>query len=345
MDVIGLDIGTNLIKAVEVRKKSGSIELLNFSYAPAFKESLLSESSSDADNFARHLRKFIADSGFTGTSVVASFPETHVFTRVIQIPKMSEKEIEKAVFWEAEQYLPVSIEDVNLSFQVLPKDKESGASEEGKTEVLLVAAPKGLVARFIKILEKSGLSPLGLEPESMSIARSVYFKEEGSPATLIANIGYDATNLSVLVNQCIRFTRSISTGGVSLTRAISQDLNLEAKQAEEYLKSYGLDETKMDGKIRSSIEPVFNVILNEMRKSIAYFESRKSPRKVKRVVLCGGVSTIPGVLVYTAQYLGLEVQKANPWRKIIVGDKFNSKELDEIAPMFASSIGLVLKEV
>jgi len=343
MDVIGLDIGTTLIKGVEVRKEKGSCELLNYALSPAFKESLLSESTADMDSFASHLREFISESSFSSTNVVASFPETHVFTRVIEIPKMSRKEIEKAVFWEAEQYLPISIEDVTLSFQVLPKDVNAG--EWDQTEVLLVAVPKGLVQRLVRIFEKAGLTPVGIEPESMSIARSVYYNESAYPVTLLVNIGSEVTNLSILVDDYIRFTRSVATGGSSLSRAISQELNLEEKQAQEYLKSYGLDESKMDGKIKASIEPVFNVILNEVRKSIAYYETRKAPRRVKRVVLCGGTSIVPGVLIYTAQFLNLEVQKADPWKKIVVGSKFNKKELDDIGPLFAAGVGLVLKDI
>ncbi|MBU1016631.1 MAG: type IV pilus assembly protein PilM [Patescibacteria group bacterium] len=343
MDIIGLDIGTSLIKGVAVRKEKGTCELLNYAFSPAFKESLLSESATDADKLSESLRKFISESSFSSTNVVASFPETHVFTRVIEIPKMSRKEVEKAVFWEAEQYLPISIEDVTLNFQILPKDIEGESSD--KTEVLLVAVPKGLVQRFVKILIKAGLTPVGLEPESMSIARSIYYNESSYPVTLVVNIGSEVTNLSILVDDYIRFTRSISTGGSSISRAISQELNLEAKQAQEYLKSYGLDESKMDGKIKASIEPVFNVILNEIRKSVAFYETRKNPRRVKRVVLCGGTSTVPGILVHTAQYLNLEVQKADPWKKLVVASKFNEKELDDLGPMFATGVGLVLKDI
>ncbi|MFH1566233.1 MAG: type IV pilus assembly protein PilM [bacterium] len=343
MNVIGLDIGTSLIKGIEVKKEKGVSELLNYSFSPAFKESFLSESIEDSDKLAERLRKFISDSSFSSTNVVASFPETHVFTRVIEIPKMSKKDLQKAVFWEAEQYLPLSIDDVTLNFQILPKDEES--EKVNKTEVLLVAVPKSLVNRFIKIFTKAGLNPVGLEPESMAIARSIYYNESSYPVTLIVNIGSDVTNLSILVEDYIRFTRSIATGGSSLSRAISQELNLEEKQAQEYLKNYGLDESKMDGKIKASIEPIFNVILNEIRKSIAYYETRKNPRRVKRIVLCGGTSSIPGVLVYAAQYLNLEVQKADPWKKLVTGEKYNEKELDELGPMFAAGVGLVLKEI
>ncbi|OIP97224.1 hypothetical protein AUJ94_02715 [bacterium CG2_30_40_12] len=343
MNVIGLDIGTNLIKGVEVKKEKGTFELLNYTFAPAFKESLLSESDIDADKAASRLREFIAESSFSSNNIIASFPETHVFTRVIEIPKMSQKEVEKAVFWEAEQYLPTSIEDVTLNFQILPRDSEE--SNQNKTEVLLIAVPKGLVQRFVKILVKAGLTPVGLEPESMSIARSIFYNEKSYPATLIVNIGSEVTNLSILVEDYIRFTRSIGTGGNSLSRAISQELNLEERQAQEYLKSYGLDASKMDGKIKASIEPVFNVILNEIRKSVAYYETRKNFIKVKRVVLCGGTSTVPGVLIYTAQYLNLEVQKADPWKKLLIGGKFSEKELDDTGPMFAAAVGLVLKDV
>jgi len=343
MNILGIDIGTNLIKAVEVKKEKGSTQLLKYSYSSAFNEPLLSELSIDTDNFAKKLREFISYSSFSSENVIASLPESHVFTRVIELPKISKKEIEKAVFWEAEKYLPISIEDVNLNFQILPSD--TTLDKEEKTEVLLIAAPKALVNNFVKILEKTGLIPLALEPESMAIARSICYNEESFPETLIINIGSESTTISILVNKYIRFTRNISTGGTTLIRAISQDIGLEMDQAEEYMKSYGLDESKMDGKISSSMEPVFNVILNEVRKSIAYFETKKSPSRVKRVVLCGGISTIPGILIYVAQYLNVEVQKANPWLKITVGDKYSKKELDELGPMFAASVGLVLKEV
>lgn len=345
MNILGIDIGTNLIKAVEAKKEKGLVEIINYAYAPAFKESLLSGSEEAIENYTRRLREFIANSSFTSTDVVSSLPESYVFTRVIEMTKLSSKELDKAILWEAEQYLPASIEDVDLNYQVLPPD--SSLEKRKKMEVLLVAVPKKLIRNFIKVIEKSGLTPLGIEPESMAIARSIGYGELSSPNTLIMNIGSESTTISIQVDNHIRFTRNISTGGGSLARAISQDIGLEEKQAEEYLKSYGMDETKMDGKIRASIEPIYNVILNEVRKSIAYFETKKSPSRVKRIVLCGETSMIPGLLIYTVQYLSVEVVIADPWSKVTIDvtKKFNAKELDDIGPMFAASVGLVLKDI
>jgi len=337
LNLIGLDLGTNTFKAVEISRDSkGAFGLVEFAYGPASKSSILSESKESLGDYSNHLKDFIRSHSFTTRNVVVSLPESQVFSRVISMPKMSEKELSSAISYEAQQYIPVPIESVNLDYKVIDTKE--------KMEVLLVAAPISLIKKYLKVLESASLTAVGMEPETASIVRSSVSGAPFSGATLILNIGGGMTELAIAFKDNVRFSRGIATGGTALSRAISQELGFEMSQAEEYKKSYGLDETELEGKVVKVLKPVFDVIVGDIRRAIAYFNSHNQEIPIRRTVICGGSSLIPGILVYLAKELNMEVQLANPFREVSVGAKFPKEKIADLEPIFSVAVGLAMKE-
>jgi len=333
-EFVGLDIGTSTFKGIQVKGKT----LTAYYQAAAPGVSLLSENPNDLKQISDSLRKFFDDAKFRTRNVVTSVPESQVFTRVINLPQMGEAEIASSVKNEAPQYVPMPLEQAVLDYEILgPSETQSGS-----VDVLLVAVPKALTQKYLQLLQGAGLTPLSLETETIALSRSVV--GDSSQPVMVASIGATTTDISIFSGGALRFTRSIATGGKSLERALAQTFNLEMGQAAEYIRTYGL-EGKLEGKVMSAIKPVFDLIVEELKRSQAFFTSR-SRRPISRLVLVGGMANLPGVLVYLAQALGVEVARGNPWETAIsIPGNFPREYLEEFASSFAVAAGLALKEI
>ncbi|MCH7541979.1 type IV pilus assembly protein PilM [Patescibacteria group bacterium] len=335
----GLDIGTYSIKAVQF---SGSAEKPVFIAAgqvrtPPKKQNVdAQKSNSEIANAIKTLHK---EAHMSTNKVITAFPESQIFTRVVEMPQLSSSELKKAINWEAEQYVPIPINEVKLDWQILGDSKTTG-----KVEVLLIAAPINLINQYMDILKQAGLSPLSLETEITAVSRSLVQRIEGAPTTMVISIGASTTDLSIIEDRRISFTRSIASGGLALARGVAQELGFETDQAIEYMKTYGLDPTSLEGKIMQAIKPVFDIIVNEVKRSLAFYATKHPESQVKRVIVTGGTAKLPGLVVYLAEALGLEVQVGNPWEGISMPSQI-AKKLTEDATSYAVAVGLALKQV
>lgn len=344
MDFVGLDLGSHTIKAVQLKKEKDAEHcLVDFGFAPAPALALSSDSEIDFAAYSKALGQFFQDNKFTTRNVVAALPESQIFTRVIEMPLLSEKELDNAMKWEAEQYIPVPLKEVSLDYQVLERFEESGRKKV--MQVLLVAAPLTLVKKYLKILEEAKLNSLGLETETIAAARSLVGTDPKGPTSLVTNIGAATTDISIVSRGKIRFTRSISTGGEAFARAVAEDLGFEMERAEEYKRNYGLEEELLEGKVMRSIKPIFDVVVSEITRSISYYASYQPRDKIERVILGGGTASLPGILVYLAAALNIEVQLGDPWKMVAVSKDQNRKQMEDIGPSFAVAVGLALKEL
>lgn len=342
LSFFGLDIGSYTIKIVQLAKSGNKYRLLSYGMVPTPRRGMYSDSDIDLQSVSEALKKLRNDTRIATDQVVIALPESHIFTRVIEMPALSDEELASAIKWEAEQYVPIPLTEVTLDWQVISRPKTP--TPESKMEILLVASPTKVISKYLKILQMADLRAVSVETEIIAIARSLVGNNPYSPTTLIVNIGAATTDLSIVRVGSIAFTRSIATGGTSLARSIAQDLGFELPQAEEYKKTYGLDETKLEGKVMQAMKPVFEIIVNEIKRALVYYQERKPDDSVKRVVLSGGSAKLPGMAVYLASVLGLEVQVGDPWFNIEKDQKI-ATALAEDAPFYSVAVGLALKEV
>lgn len=336
----GLDIGSHSIKAVQL---SGSFENPSFVSAGQIETPKSTNQSPAGDN--EETTKAIADAvktlhkeaHFSTDKVVTALSESQIFTRVVELPAIKQSEIKEAIAWEAEQYIPVPMSEVKLDWQVL-----SNETNTGKVEVLLVAAPISLINKTMDIVRSANLTPVSLETETTAVVRSLVQRIQSAPTTMVVSIGASTTDLSIVSTGRISFTRSIATGGLSLARGVAQTLGFEIDQATEYMKTYGLDSTSLEGKVMQAIKPIFDVIVNEIKRVLAYYSNKHPELPVKRVVVTGGTAKLPGMVIYLAEALGIEVQVGNPWEGISLPAQI-SRKLAEDATSYAVSVGLALK--
>ncbi|MBI2337870.1 type IV pilus assembly protein PilM [Candidatus Daviesbacteria bacterium] len=339
---VGLDIGFASIKVVALSKEKEQYKLVSLGAIASSQPGMMSDADTDLEDLANTIKRLLAAARIEQKEVVAALPESRVFTRVIDdLPYLSDNELSSAIRYAAEEFIPMSLSDVNLNWQVLvrsdPKDKNA------KTIVLVIASPKNAVAKYIKVLELAGLRPKALETDIIAVTRSLVGNNPFSPSTLIIHFGATTTDFAAVSKGLIWFTRSISSGGMALTRSLAQHFNFEISQAEQYKRIYGLMEDQLEGKVVEALKPVVNIIAGEGKRVIQAFETKYPANPIKRVVVSGGGAKMPGLVVYLANILGLEVQEADPWYSII-RDKSSVSKLAQDAPSYSIAAGLALRE-
>lgn len=335
---IGLDIGSYSIKLIELARDGDRVGLVAAGSVPMPPKAMSSTLQADTEAIAVAIRKLMKDAGCKSRNVTIALPESKVFTRVIEVPQLSARELSSAIKWEAEQYIPLPLDQVNVDYTVLREAKDTGTN---KMEVLLVAAPKVLVDRYLMIAELADLTTVGAETEIIATSRAVGRSIPNVKTVMVVSLGAQTTDIAVLKNGVLAFTRSVGSGGEAITRAIAQNLDFTVTQAEEYKRTYGLAKDKLEGKIMNAATPIMDTIVAEMKRSITFFEEKYKEQHVETILLSGGTARLPGMVVYLAEALNFEVQLANPWVGIAKDARFNV--LNTEGPNFCVAVGLALR--
>lgn len=337
--LLGLDIGTTTIKLVEIEKNGKNNKLVTANLATSPPKGLLSEAAFDQAALVEAIKKIVSDAHINTKIVNVGLAEAAVFSRVIEMPQLSEKELASAIRWEAEQYIPLPLPEVILDYQVLLKNKGENSSN---MDVFLVAAPKALVAKYENIIAQSGLEIVSIEPEAIALNRAVMDSSLSAPVTLVAAIGAENTTMFVSKKGNVSLTHSIATAGNALSRALSVDLGIDQMQAEEYKKTYGIKQEELSGKIGSSVGPLLQNLVSEIKRAMSFYaEKNKDAEPIRRIVLLGGSAKLPGLVVYLAEELGIETQIGDPWQKVSETQKLSALPFEPI--LFAQAVGLALK--
>ncbi len=340
--VLGLDLGKHSFRAVEVEqsKKGNILERSGVYDNP--KIDMEDPAKNAVKEYAHAIRDFVHDSGFSTSKVILSLEEKEIFMRVINVPQMSDKELNSSITFEAEQYIPLPLKEVNLSYQKL----DIPTNQKGRISVQLVAAKKQVIEKYINIVKDAKLTPIGVEPEALAIGRALT-TENSNEANLILHLGLNKSLIIITLKGFVVFTRTLSMGGDAMTRTIEQNLSLDYMQAEEYKKAYGLNADQAEGKIFMALKPLFENIIGEVGRAQVFFTTHHPGVNINRVVLSGGTALMPGLLLFMANNLSIEVELANPFRNIEFSKEIENKKDWHIenGPIFAAPVGLALKEL
>lgn len=307
----GLDIGSSSIKVSQVSlsgAKGFSVNAVGLAMNPVG-----SVEFTNLDVQAKLkpvIKQLLSDTKIHEKRVVVSVAESRVYSRILTMPAMSEAELSTAIKWEAEQFVPVPVAEVELDFSII--SQPTNKAEDNRMLVYLVAAPKKYLQAMVDFLTSCGLEPIAVESEMVAVSRA--FTYGAAPTTsLFVHIGALSTVLAIVDASALTFSYVTPSGGVALTRALAQSLALPLPQAEEYKRTYGLDEKQLEGKVRTGLLIILDSIISEMRKAMEYHLSvRKSP--VKRIVLSGGGAYLPQFSSYLSQVFG--------GIEVVVGDPF-----------------------
>jgi len=267
----------------------------------------------------------------------------------MQLPRMKKEELEHAVRFEAENYVPHAIEKVYLDFQVV----KPFHNHLDHTDVLLAALPRTMVDSYLDVLERSGLTPRVLEIESLAISRALVLKETAPMPLLLVDFGATRTSFVVFSGYSLRFTASIPVSSSQLTKSIAQNLKLSEEQAEELKISFGL-ERQDDERGRAVFEALAVPLLNlveQIKKHLTYYESHTihqhlgiNQQRIRRIIVSGGGANLRGFSKFLSKELQREVTLGNPWVNIL------ETSLKELPPLsfgeslkYTAALGLALR--
>jgi len=334
-----VDIGSRSIKVIELDREGKGFALKAAGAVGLAVGDIeqIQEDKKFAD-IAVALRNLLHDAKVSSREAFISLPETHVYTRVLKFPLLSDQEINSAVRWEAEEYIPIPIEEAVIQHQILER-RES--STPPNVLVLLVAVRKSLVEKYINIANMANLNVVGAETELMSIVRSISVSEK---TMVVVDFGAKSTDIGVAKNKELFFSRSVTVAGEAFSRSVAQGLGISLKQAEEYKRTYGLVVDQLEGKVRDVLVPIVGTVADEIKKAIHYYNIEVGPDTPAGILLTGGSSGLPGVGAELTKILGIEVAIADPFKNISL-DPQSKKNLANYAPLYCVSVGLAMKEV
>lgn len=335
---VGLDIGSKSIKVVELNRDGKGFSLRSagaVGYNGPSIDINLTDEKTMAD-IAGTIKKLFKDAKINSKDVSIALPETQVFTRVMQFPLLNDTEIASAVKWEAEEYIPIPLKDAIVEHQII--DRLENASPP-QVLVLLVAVLRSLVENYMQVCNTAGLNVVGVETELISMARSLAPVEA---ASLLVDFGARSTDIAITKNAQLYFSRSIPTAGEAFTRAVAQSLGVTVQQAEEYKRTYGLNENQLEGKVGRSLAPIIKVVAGEIKKAIHYYQLNIKGETPTSIIISGGTAGLPGVAPILTQLLGIEVTIGTPFAKVKV-DPEAARGLANYAPLYSVACGLAMR--
>lgn len=339
-DYFGLDIGNHTIKVVQISGQGKEQpELVAFASASTPFGVVNSENEEHKQKLSAAITEVVKAAGIRTKNAVVALPEASIYSRLCTVPYAEGEKFEEAVYWEAKRYVPGSLKEVQV--EPLPIAIRDVGGQK-MIDVLIVAAPNTLIDKYLGIVEKAGLEALAMETEGIATARAVMHTQPEGTVAVVLDWGSSSTDLSVANKNGLVYSTSISIGSDTITRAISQTFQLEWRQAEEYKKTYGIEPQHFDGKIAQVIKPVIDSILMEVRRAVEYFKTEFPNLPIGRVIFVGDAALLPGLLPYSANFLGLEVQIGTPWQGLRLQDKY-AAALAKGAPAYAVAVGLALK--
>lgn len=309
MSALAIDIGSYTIKAVAGQPGSKvdvirSVEVFN---SLGFS---VPTDTAQVDQLAHFLNDFINDHKLPIGDVRLSLPESVVSTKIISIPPLTDAELASAIGWQAEQHIPIPPEDLALEYEVLYRPGRGVKDEQMR--VLLVGSRRNIIDHYVQAFINLGVEPSILETQLLSVIRSLQF-EKTDPPTLVVHIGANTMSIGMVHNGELVFIFNHMTGGSVLTKALQQAIGLDTTQAEQYKRTYGLDPTQFQGKVRQALEPGVQSFVGEVIKAMRFFSNQSSSDAVSRILLSGGTAQLPGFVQYLTEQAGAEVLVVAPF--------------------------------
>jgi len=343
--VVGLDIGSSAVKAVELKPVGKGFRVAAFGSEPVPQDAIVDGAIIDAGAVADSIRRvFENNKAFKAKDVCASLSGNAVIVKKITLPVMTESELGESIYWEAEQYIPFDIQDVNLDYQIL--DPGTGPDSRGSMEVLLVAAKKEKIGDYTGVIAQAGRAPVIVDVDAFALqnAYEVNYGLEGAHVVVLLNAGASAININILQGDQSVFTRDISIGGNAYTEAVQKELDLPFDVAEQLKKGIPVDGASFE-EAQPVLRAVTENVLLEIQKTFDFFKATAASEQIDRIMLSGGASRVDGFRDMLNERIGAPVEEFDPFRAIVWDGKKVGGDPTEHAATAAVAVGLALRKV
>jgi type IV pilus assembly protein PilM len=343
--LVGLDIGSSAIKAVELKaggKGGAEYQLTNVGLEPLPPEAIVDGAIMDSGAVIDAVQRLFSSQKIKTSDVATGVSGNAVIVKKISLPQMSQEELAESIHWEAEQYIPFDIQDVNLDYQILSTQAGEG---KGSMEVLLVAAKKDKITDYTDVIKKTGCTPVVVDVDAFAVQNAYEANYDIDPGVVVAllNAGASGVNINIVSGEQSLFTRDISMGGNAFTEAIQKELGLPFESAERVKKG-----EPVDGIEPADVAPILRTVtenlLLEIQKTFDFFKATAASDRIDRVLVSGGTSRVDGFLERLGERFGAPVELFDPFRKIQIDPrKLGIARLEDVAPTSAVAVGLALR--
>lgn len=352
---VGIDIGSRLIKIVEIESNSKGWSVTSAKVGPTPKDAVKDGIVLNVVDVSEQIRSMLREYGSKATSAVMAISGSQVIVRNVKSPKMPEERLRKSIKFEAARYVSASVENSVVEFEIL-----GDAAEPGQMNVMVVAAPQDMIDSRVRVCEAAGLEPLVVDIESFSLIRSlVDFNSTDqylARTTAIIDMGAAHTDVNIINKGDFALTRSIPIAGDAFTNAVKSGIAGSFEEAEE-IKLNLAEKCPIDSpeiadpanKGWRAVQPVLDELIREIRRSINYYQSQfpenQTDSMIDKIVLTGGSSRIPGLDKYMSTMLGIQSTKAGIFSQTaVMPGKLSPAFVEEYSPVLGVAVGLGLRE-
>jgi len=337
--IVGLDIGSNSIKAVELQRNRGEVVVSHVGVEPLASDIVVDSMIVDSGSVAGSISRIFSEKAFKGKQVATSVSGHSVIVKKISMQTTDEPELGEAVRNEAAQYIPFDMSEVNVDYQVLSE------SLGGPTiDVLLVAVKKDKVLNYTNALQLSGRQPAIVDIDAFALQNCYEYNYEPAPSstTALLNIGASVMNINIVRGSMPLFTRDVSVGGNQYTDSLQKELDLTFEDAEALKLGRKVGTVSEEAKL-PILQQVTEIIVLEIQKTFDFFRATASGEHIERIYVAGGSSQVPGLVEALRQELSIPVEPLNPFLRIVPPIGEGADLVQRNSAQLAVAVGLALR--
>lgn len=333
-EVFALDIGPTAVRAVQLSSAGGKWSLMHYGVASVDIKISSSDSVENQKKLGEIIMTVLNQSGIRARDVILGVPSSKVFATVVDMPEMPENELATTIKYQADQYIPTSVDESKVDWAVLSKVNKNVQ----KNEILIASVANAFIENRLDLVEGLGLNVVAIEPDSLALVRSL--QPRGIPeGRLIIELGEFSSDIIITYDDAPRLIRSVPTGVQSLIKSAAQNLNVQPDQAQQFVLKFGIQQDKLEGQVFRAVESTLEQLVSEVVKSVKFFQTRYPNIPLSKVITSNYAVTVPGFGQYLAAKMGHEVQPGNPWQNVSVNSA-DQATLQPLSAQFGVAIGL-----
>jgi len=331
--IVGLDVGSSSIKAVELRKTRTGIEVAHLGLEPIAPDIVVDSMIVDSGTVSSAIAKLFADTQIKSKAVATAVSGHSVIVKKISLPSMSDQELADTIQKEAAQHIPFDLADVNLDYQILSEDAGSPLMD-----VLLVAVKKDKILNYTNVLSMAGKTPAIVDIDALALQNCYEFNYEPPATQVVAllNLGASVMNINIVKG-------TTPVGGHQYTDSLQKELDLSFDDAESLKLGRRVGTVQDDAKT-PILQQVTEIIVLEIQKTFDFFRASAAGEHIEKIYLAGGSAKVPGLVEALRQEFSMPVELFNPFQKVLAPmDGIGAQLVEQNAGQLAVAVGLALR--
>jgi type IV pilus assembly protein PilM len=336
--IIGIDVGSSAVRAVELTKSKTGYQMTGFAYETLGPDCVVDGAIMDSRGVANTIKRLLGEGSFKAKGTAAGVSGHSVIVKRVVLPVATEEEIDASLEFDAEQYIPFGMSEVNIDYQVVGPAE---GSDPGM-EVLLVAAKKDKIQNHTNVISMAGRSADVVDIDAFALQNVFEVNYSVTPGSTVAllNIGASLMNINITKGGLPLFIRDVPVGGNQYTDILQKELQLDFQEAEDLKLGKSGSEAEM---VMPLLESITDMLIMEVQKTFEFFRETYPNETIARVLICGGTSRTPGLAEKLQETLGYPTEVLNPLKHITIGPKVNAGQINSLGPSLAVAVGLALR--